>query len=166
MYGTEIVEKVWPSQKKLIPAILNLEQTLACLVTSYLLLKLGRKQILQFGTLTGIFSLLLISIGFLLTSHSTLSDVFILIGLVIFMANFGLSLGPIVWLYVPEILEPNKIPFSTMANWASASVIVILFPIFKKAMNTPAYLFLFFAAYCSVGFLFNQKYVIETKGKT
>lgn len=84
-------------------------------------------------------------------------------GLVIYMANFGLSLGPIVWLYIPEILEPQLIPFSTGANWASASLITILFPILKKAFGTPSYLFLFYAAYSVVGIIINQKFVIETK---
>lgn len=87
-------------------------------------------------------------------------------GLIVFMADFGLSLGPVVWLYIPEILEPNLIAFSTLANWTTASLITILFPILKKAFGTPAPLFLFYAAYSTVGFIFSQKFVIETKGKS
>ena len=95
-----------------------------------------------------------------------IGPVMILIGLVVFMADFGLSLGPVVWLYIPEILEPDLIPFSTGANWGAATLITILFPILKSAFGTPAPLFLFYAAYCLLGFLFSQKYVIETKGKS
>jgi len=47
-----------------------LEQTLACLVTSYLLLKLGRKQILQAGTIGGVIALLLIGFGFMIQDHA------------------------------------------------------------------------------------------------
>jgi MFS family permease len=175
IYGTDIAASVFENLKNLIPVIMNLEQTLTCLVTSYLLTKLGRKQILQGGTAVGIASLILIGAGFLLrggsdhpddTTTTTVGNVMILIGLVIFMADFGLSLGPVVWLYIPEILEPDLIAFSTGANWGAATLITILFPILKKAFGTPAPLFLFYAAYCLLGFLFSQKYVIETKGKS
>lgn len=167
IYGTAIANEILPDLANVIPVILNLEQTLACLVTSYLLMKLGRKQILQAGTFVGVISLVMIGIGFFIQDSSkTFSNVLILGGLFVFMANFGLSLGPIVWLYIPEILEPSRISISTMANWASASLITILFPIIKDALGTSAYLFLFYAVYCTVGFFINQKYVIETKGKT
>jgi hypothetical protein len=108
----------------------------------------------------------MIGVGFLLEDQSTPQNVLVLIGLIIFMANFGLSLGPIVWLYIPEILEPSRISISTMANWASASFISILFPIIKDAMNTSAYLFLFYAVYSTGGFIISQIFVIETKDKT
>lgn len=80
---------------------MNLEQTLACLLTSYLLTRLGRKQILQAGTGVAALSLVMIGVGFFLDQQGTLSKLLIIVGLVIFMANFGLSLGPIVWLYIP-----------------------------------------------------------------
>jgi SP family arabinose:H+ symporter-like MFS transporter len=99
------------------------------------LTKLGRKTILQFGTLVGIISLVMIGIGFIVqgsgANTNTFASVLIISGLIIFMADFGLSLGPVVWLYIPEILEPNYIAFSTLANWTTASLITILFPILK-----------------------------------
>lgn len=113
IYGTEIAGSVFESMKNLIPVILNLEQTLTSLVTSYLLTRLGRKQILQGGTLVSIISLLMIGIGFFVRGGSddpepgpvtTLGNVMIIAGLIIFMADFGLSLGPVVWLYIPEVL--------------------------------------------------------------
>ena len=154
-----------PNLKNLIPVILNLEQTLASLLTTYLLTRLGRKQILQAGTGVATISLIMIGVGFFVKSQETLSQVLIMVGLVVFMANFGLSLGPIVWLYIPEVLEPKFIPFSTGANWATASLITFLFPVIKNAVGE-APLFLFYAGYSLFGFFFDQKYVIETKGKT
>ena len=89
IYGTDIAASVFENLKNLIPVIMNLEQTLTCLVTSYLLTKLGRKQILQGGTAVGIASLILIGSGFLLrggsdhpddTTTTTIGNVMILIG--------------------------------------------------------------------------------------
>jgi len=68
------------------------------------LTRLGRKQILQAGTAVSVISLALIGIGFFIKiSHddSSFANGLIITGLVVFMANFGLSLGPIVWLYIP-----------------------------------------------------------------
>lgn len=103
----------------------------------------------------------MIGIGFIIQdSSNTFASVLIISGLIIFMADFGLSLGPVVWLYIPEILEPNYIAFSTLANWATASLITIFFPILKESFGSPSYLFLFYAAYSIAGLVFSQKFVI------
>lgn len=86
---------------KVIPVILNFEGFAASLISSIILAKFGRKIILQFGTLTSVISLLMVAIGFLIKSSATSAgNILIIVGLVIFMANFGLSLGPVVWLYI------------------------------------------------------------------
>ena len=84
------------------------------------------------------------------------------------MANFGLSLGPVVWLYIPEVVQPNIVPFSTGINWGGAALVMLLFPIIKKSLpnENPSYLFFFFSIWCVLSFLINAKFTIETKGKT
>ena len=167
VYGSEIVSKVFPSLANLIPVFLNLEQIMGGLLSSYLLTKFGRKTLLQFGTVCAAFCLLIIALGFFIQdSTQNAANALIVFGLVVFMANFGFSLGPLVWLYIPEIVEPKIVPFSTLANWASASTIIILFPILVKALGTPAPLFLFFFIWTLLSFFFNWKYMVETKGKT
>jgi len=65
-------------------------------------------------------------------------------------------------------VQPNIVPFSTGVNWAGAALVMLLFPIIKSMLpnKNPAYLFLFFAAWCVGSFLLNAKYAIETKGKS
>lgn len=92
---------------KVIPVILNLEAVLASVVSSMLLAKLGRKIILQTGTLMSSISIAMVATGFLVKPlQNTAGNGLIIAGLIIFMANFGLSLGPVVWLYIAEIVEP------------------------------------------------------------
>ena len=101
VYGSEIVSKVFPSLANLIPVFLNLEQIVGGLLSSYLLTKFGRKTLLQLGTVLAAFCLLIIALGFFIQDSSqNVANALIVIGLVIFMANFGLSLGPLVWLYI------------------------------------------------------------------
>lgn len=149
--------------------LINLLQCLAPLVVSYLLSKLGRKSILQAGTVFGAITTGIIGVGFFIhDSNTDVGNVFILLGLVLFMANFGLSLGPVVWLYIPEVVQPNIVPFSTGINWGGAALVMLLFPIIKEILpnQNPGYLFLFFSVWCVISFLINAKYTIETKGKT
>lgn len=83
------------------PSLINFEQVLATFVTSYLLTKFGRKTILLFGALFEGIACGLIMIGFLIQDSSPAGEPLILMGLFLFMAVFGLSLGPVVWLYIP-----------------------------------------------------------------
>jgi len=101
-------------------------------LTSYLLSRIGRKVILQYGTFVGGVSNAIVAIGFFIKdSNDGLGSGLILFGLVVFMANFGLSLGPVVWLYIPEIVQPSIVPYSTLVNWGGASLVMLLFPIIK-----------------------------------
>ena len=54
------------------------------------------------GTIGAAVSNVVIALGFWLDEeHPTLSLVLILMALFYYMANFNLSLGPIVWMYIP-----------------------------------------------------------------
>ena len=168
LYAVEIIQEVIPSLRTAIPSLLNIEQIIATVLSSYFLLRFGRKSIMQLGTLIGAISVALIGFGFILQGRGVIQfgNALIIIGLVVFMGNFGFSLGPIVWLYIADILEPELIPFSTLSNWAAASLIIITFPILKEALGSVVPLFFFYAIWTGVSLVVNQKYVLETKGKT
>lgn len=106
-YGVQIVAQAIPSLGNVIPVVLNFESVLASFIASILLAKLGRKIILQAGTLMATVTTSMVAIGFLVQSDNlSASNGLVISGLVIYMANFGLSLGPVVWLYIAEIVEP------------------------------------------------------------
>lgn len=86
----------------------------------------------------------------------------ILVGLFLFMWVFGISLGPIVWLYIPEIVQPKIVPFSTATNWICASLVIILFPILTDNVldSNPAILFMIFTCVHLEAFVFNMKYLL------
>lgn len=166
-YGVEIVAKAMPSLSNIIPVILNLEGVLASFVASLLLARLGRKIILQAGTLVSALSIMAVGIGFMVKeSNGPLSNALVIIGLVVFMANFGLSLGPVVWLYIAEIVEPEIIPYSTLVNWTATTIVIVTFPILSKVFGSPVPLFFFFAVWSSISLVVNRKLLIETKGKS
>jgi hypothetical protein len=66
------------------------------------LTKVGRKTLFLYGCIGSTLSLLLITFGFWFKSeYHSLGLTSIIVGLIIFMANFGLTLGPVMWVYLP-----------------------------------------------------------------
>lgn len=140
----------------------------ASILTIKLMNLKGRKFLIQLGTFVCTLCLGAVSLAFYLRDDKNYQDskpesVVIIIGMCIFMAFFGLTLGPIVWLYIPEIVEPNIIPFSTMTNLVGASICIIVFPIIKSSKYIP---FLFFFAWGLISLFLNQKIMVETRNKT
>lgn len=151
--------------------IVNFESFLGTFITGFLLATFGRKTILQIGTFLEGVANIFAAVGFFIwnyTDQIKLAEALVLLGLFLYMGVFGVSLGPVVWLYIPEVVEPKVVPFSTAVNWITASIIIILFPIITtNALDgNPAYLFIFFAAICAGSWIFNAKFLIETKDKT
>ena len=86
----------------MIPILLNLVPVIIIIFTSILLSKFGRKTLLQIGTMIEVVSLIIVSIGYFLDSDGGKS--MIVAGLFMWNVGFGLSLAPIVWLYIAEIV--------------------------------------------------------------
>ena len=88
--------------------------------------------------------------------------------LIVFMAIFGLTLGPVVWLYIPEFVTPGIIPFSTLLNWVGCTICLLGFPPIKSALpdKNPDYIFLFFLLFMFVSLPVNAWALVETKNKS
>ena len=92
--------------------------------------------------------------------------------LVCFAAAFEIGLGPIFYLLVAE-LAPSRVrsdvgTLSTSAMYFSQAAVVAHFPIFLSSFGGDVKalggLFVFYAAFCLLGYVFSYKYVFETKG--
>ncbi len=114
-------------------SLINLEKLVAVCASSILLAHFGRKTLLQVGTLLAAISCTMSGVGFLIQNdYYGVSEKLIVLGCFCFMGVFGLFLGPVIWLYIPEIVEPSTVALTTAANWVSASLLLILFPILTE----------------------------------
>lgn len=130
---------------------------------SFLLSRFGRKSLLQIGTLVTIIALIMITTGFFLNNED--GNITVVVGLFIWMIFVGMSINPIIWLYIAEISEPSFLTFPTMTNWMFGVLVSILFPILEASI-TAGPVFAFFTVYSFIFLLINQKIVVETKDKT
>ena len=85
-----------------------------------------------------------------------------LFSLLFLLLAIGLTLGPFFWVYIPEIVPPEVIPFSTCAYWLSSAIIFGL----TRVLIGHVYFLFFFFSWSFLSLWINKKFVLETKGKT
>lgn len=127
------------------------------LVTGFIANKVGRKTLLITGDIVCMVCLVLFPIPGLPTIIQKAS-------VFVYSIGFGFSLGPIVWLYIPEVLPDIGIGIAVLANWVTATIVVQTFTILYAALGN--YSFWIFFGFCLVGLLFLIVFVKETKDKT
>lgn len=128
--------------------------------------KYGRKLLLTTGLCGIIFSL--VFCGVLFYSGHT-QGLLLLILLLLYIACFAFSLGPVTWIIINEIfptpVRVQAVSVCTMALWIAVWMVGQFFPwLLEKA--GAAVTFWIFAGFSLANFFFSWKIVRETKGKT
>jgi SP family galactose:H+ symporter-like MFS transporter len=151
----------------------------ATLIAVFWVDRFGRKPLLLIGTTGMLFGLLTVAGAFFelnsvtasQTAHhgSSQAAILALVGLVVFIASFAFSLGPVVWTVINEVfparLRGRGVALATGINWLAAWVVAQTFLSLVSAITTEG-TFLLFAGFCVVTFVYVRWFVPETKGKT
>ncbi len=128
--------------------------------------RFGRKPLLLAGTLGMFISLILIGILFM-TNHA--GSVLLVILILIFVASFAFSLGPVVWVILSEIyptrIRGRAMSVATMAVWIGTSIIGQLIPLSLDNLG-PSATFWIFGFFCIPTIWIGWKIMPETKGKS
>jgi SP family xylose:H+ symportor-like MFS transporter len=82
---------------------------------------------------------------------------------------YAMSLAPVTWVLISEIF-PNRVrglavSIAVSALWIACFVLTFTFPVLNRALGAPGTFWLY-AAICFAGFLFVQRWVPETKGRS
>jgi SP family xylose:H+ symportor-like MFS transporter len=153
--------------------------------------KLGRKPLLIIGGFGMLIGFLMMGFTLYFSDYagvnsaglptiSTTEGIISLIGILIFIGSFAMSMGPIVWVLLSEIF-PNKIRSAAMAvavaaQWLANYFVSQTFPMVVESdanrliMNggtwNNALPYFLFSVFIVIIILFVYKYIPETKGKT
>ena len=127
--------------------------------------KMGRKPLMLIGSIGMSIAMTLLALTFI-TGHA--KGYFVLICIMGYLAAFGFSLGPVVWVLISEIF-PNRlrsvaVAIATFTLWAADFIVSLTFPYLLK--HAQGYSFVIYGSMCVLCFLFCLKYLEETKGKT
>ncbi len=153
----------------------GLTNVLATFIAVAYIDRFGRRPLLLMG-LTGMFvSLCAVGLGFATQSSAdpaagaSIVGIITIAGLVVFIASFAFSLGPVVWTIISEIypsrVRGKAVSFATAANWGAAFLVAQFFLTLTGGIGDSATFFLF-AGMCVLGFIFVWRYVPETRGRT
>ncbi|WP_155135025.1 sugar porter family MFS transporter [Roseibium sp. RKSG952] len=127
--------------------------------------RIGRKPLFITGFIGTSLSMavLALTLQFLGNDFAWLS----LVSLFVFVFFFGISLGPLPWIYMSELfplaLRGKGIAAACLSNWICNWLVVFLFPIVSRGIGTPE-TFLAFAIFCIFGIWYSARYAPETKG--
>ncbi len=174
-YGADIFEKALGFGKEdvlaqqILLAFINLIFTFVAMFTVD---KFGRKPLIYIGSVGMILGFLLLGVSLQQQSVGIVS----LLGVLIFIGSFALSMGPVVWVILSEMF-PNKIRSVAMsvavaAQWAANYVVSQSFPVVmgSDVNNSPTWNgslpYFIFIVFILVIVFVTYKYIPETKGKS
>jgi sugar porter (SP) family MFS transporter len=132
------------------------------IVSMFLIDKVGRKPLLLVGS--GIMAVSLGILAFLIKGQ--IGGYWILVLILVYIASYAISLGPVTWVLVSEIF-PNKyrglgMSISTMFLWIAAFFVALTFPSILSGLGA-SNTFLLFMGICAASFLFYLLCIKETK---
>ncbi|KAK8839713.1 glucose import [Tritrichomonas musculus] len=144
--------------------IATLAQVIAALIASFIIDKLGRRNVWCISSASAAVFLLI----FALNEKFNWSNVLPLIMVFLYQLGFGLGLGPITWFLVSEYFNDETRPTATMCctttNWLFAFIIILIFPQMKSSMGLFGALMFFFAI-CILSLIFGIFCIYEPKKK-
>ncbi|WP_127845943.1 sugar porter family MFS transporter [Psychroflexus aestuariivivens] len=174
-YGADIFEKALGFgkddvlQQQILLATVNLVFTF---IAMFSVDKFGRKPLIYIGSVGMITGFLLLGVSLQQESVGIIS----LIGVLLFIASFAMSMGPVVWVLLSEMF-PNRIRSTAMsiavaAQWATNYLVSQFFPVISESetnMNSfwngslPYFIFIGFIIFIII---FTYKFIPETKNKS
>lgn len=128
--------------------------------------KFGRKPLLIAGCTGMAISLFVLAVAFYLHEFG---GFLILAFILIYIASFAASLGPVTWVFIAEIY-PNRLRSEAMSVavvflWAAVFLVSLTFPYMLNALGGGT-AFLVFGSMCVVYLVFLITKIPETKGKS
>lgn len=144
---------------------------LATFVAIYTVDAWGRKPLLVVGLIGMFIGLTTLALTLMTGTMGVVS----LVGVLVFIGAFALSMGPVVWVMLSEIF-PNQVraqalSIAVAAQWLFNALVASAFPVVNgSALNTEMFSgalpYLVFAAFCLLTLWFVWQLVPETRGRS
>jgi sugar porter (SP) family MFS transporter len=166
-YGPRIMEEAGLKLSDALggQVVIGLVNAVATVFAIWKIDQYGRKKLLKLGV-SGMFVALL-AVGFLFLIHKT-EGVWLLVLIIIYIAFFAISYGPVIWVLLSEIY-PTKVrgramSVATLMLWVGTAIIGQVVPWMLETLS-PAITFFIFAL-CCIPVPLTLRLIPETKGKS
>lgn len=146
-------------------ALMGMVNLTFAVVSMFFVDKMGRKPLMLIGSIGMSVAMTLLALTFI-TGHA--QGYFVLFCIMGYLAAFGFSLGPVVWVLIAEIF-PNRlrsyaVAIATFMLWGANFLVSLSFPYLLSRLK--GYSFVIYGSMCLLCLLFVWKYLQETKGKS
>ncbi|MFG2288056.1 sugar porter family MFS transporter [Streptomyces sp. NPDC048595] len=130
----------------------------------------GRRPLLLAGALGMCAAMVLLAVTHLSgLGYGPLLSALTLSGIALYIASFAVSWGPVQWVMLPELfpmrIRAAAVGLCVLFNWLFNMVVALVFPSLLHAWGAGAN-FLFFAGTTLLAYLFVQRLLPETKGRS
>ena len=95
-----------------------------------------------------------------------ISKILSLSGIVFYFYVFGMTYGPILWIWLAEAIQPKYLGYTVMANWLGAALTSLAYPTISANTPNKGYIFMFFSIASILCLPIINKLMIETKDKS
>nr|WP_268952436.1 sugar porter family MFS transporter [Saccharopolyspora terrae] len=132
--------------------------------------RVGRKSLLAVGSIGMLVSMLVLGVANVVgVSYGPLLVAITLGSILVYIASFAVSWGPVQWVMLPELfplrMRGSAVGICLVFNWLFNMAVALVFPVLLD-ITGPGAMFLFFALMAVLSFWFVQRGLIETKGKS
>ncbi len=146
-------------------ALMGMVNLTFAVISMFFVDRMGRKPLMVIGSIGMSIAMTLLALTFI-TGHA--QGYFVLICIMGYLAAFGFSLGPVVFVLISEIF-PNRlrsyaVAIATFSLWGANFIVTLTFPYLLN--NLKGYCFVIYGFMCVLCLWFVLKYLEETKGKT
>jgi sugar porter (SP) family MFS transporter len=164
-----------PDTSMLQSVILGLTNLVFTLLAMAVIDKVGRKKLLTIGQIGMVMVLGLFGYGLL---SGNITGYWLVVLLVAYIGFFAASMGVVIWVILsemfPNIIRSRGASIGSFSNWGVSASLNFLFPIVVGLFGTTlqqqqkgmSFAFLFFSVFTLIGFIYINRNLIETKGKT
>ncbi|KAM3133557.1 hypothetical protein pb186bvf_014399 [Paramecium bursaria] len=163
IYSSGIFKESFSEETK---NILNIAVGLTNLTFSILAIpllnKFGRRPLLLYGTIYCSITLLVIGV---FGSDQKGNGLIISIFMFLYLAGFQFSLGPVVWIYISDILPEKGVSIAVLANWIGCAIVAQFFLLLQDSAGFSGCFFIF-GGFCVLGAIFIFFRVKETKDRS
>ena len=155
--------------------LVGIVNLVATVVAILLIDKLGRRPLMLAGLMVIASSMLLLAYSFYSANYGPggelidMNSTLVLIGILSFVAGFGISLGPVMWVLFSELF-PNRIrgiaiSFCGLINSSVSFIVQLVFP-WELENFGPSATFLIYGSFAIIGLIFVMRILPETKGRS
>jgi len=138
-------------------ALVGVVNVISTYLSTFLLTYFGRKTLIMTMSFAMAADLIGLGIAFM-KDIGTLQIVLVLL----FVVLFEFSLGPIVWIYMSEIMTDKGQSIGTLVNWLLTIAMALLTPILLSTIH--GWLFIVFGICCGITAIFSLLFMKETRG--